>query len=170
MHIVVISDSHGKRSNIEEAIKRQIDKPAAIIFLGDGLRDMIYAEIGDIPLYCVKGNCDFGLFSDGDIPSEQIIYLGGKRIFITHGHHYGVKSTLTPLISEAASRDADIVLFGHTHEACEGTVGIENSLGLKIEKPICIMNPGSIGAYPYQFGVITIDREGRVILSHGTLE
>ena len=51
MNILVISDSHGRRERIEEAVERQIKKPDAIIFLGDGLRDITRAEIGDIPIY-----------------------------------------------------------------------------------------------------------------------
>ena len=170
MEIIVISDSHGKQSNIKKILERQIKKPAAVIFLGDGLRDIAYADIEDIPVYSVKGNCDFGIFSDADTPDELLIELGGKKIFMTHGHRYGVKSTLTPLVSMAASKSADILLFGHTHEACEGFLDSENSLGLKIEKPLYIMNPGSIGSYTYQFGIITVDKSGDIMLSHGSLE
>lgn len=170
MDILVISDSHGRRENIEEAINRQIKKPDAIIFLGDGLRDMTYAQTGDIPVYRVSGNCDMGgFFSDNEVPTEQTVELGGKRIFFTHGHRYGVKSTLTPLISESATRDADIVLYGHTHEGFERELTGDNEYGIRLKKPLYIMNPGSIGSYPYYFGAISIDRDGRVLLSHGSL-
>ena len=170
MDILVLSDSHGRREKIEEAINRQIKKPDAIIFLGDGLRDIVYAEIGNIPIYRVSGNCDMGgFFSDNGEVSERVAELCGKRIFMTHGHKYGVKSTFTPLLNEATSREADIVLFGHTHEKCEGMIDNENELGIRIKKPLYIMNPGSIGSYPYDFGVISIDRGGRVLLSHGSL-
>lgn len=170
MDILVISDSHGRRENIEEAISRQIKKPDAIIFLGDGLRDMTYAQTGDIPIYQVSGNCDMGgFFSDNEVLTEQTVELGGKRIFFTHGHRYGVKSTLTPLISEAATRDADIVLYGHTHEGFERELMGDSEYGIRLKKPLYIMNPGSIGSYPYYFGAISIDRDGRVLLSHGSL-
>ena len=169
MVLLVFSDSHGRRGNIEEAVKRQIKKPNAIIFLGDGLRDMSDAEIGDIPVYEVKGNCDTMSLFLNDAPDEQCLILGDKRIFFTHGHRYGVKSTLTPLISEAARREADIVLYGHTHEGYERELMTENEYGIRLKKPLYIMNPGSIGSHPYYFGVITIDKEGRVMLSHGSL-
>ena len=64
---------------------------------------------------------------------------------------------------------ADIVLFGHTHMPFEMTLGCGNDYGIEICQPMYIMNPGSIGEYPYSFGNIEIDREGRVLLSHGTL-
>ncbi len=170
MDILVFSDSHGCQGKIEEAVERQIKKPDAVIFLGDGLRDMMNAEIGDIPLYCVSGNCDFGgFYADGNVPIEQNLILGDKRIFFTHGHKYGVKSTLSPLICEGAARGADIIIFGHTHTAFDETVLPENDRGVRAEKPMHIFNPGSIGTYPYSFGVISIDRNGRVLLSHGTL-
>jgi putative phosphoesterase len=171
MTILVFSDSHGRSAKIEEAIRRQTEKPAAVIFLGDGLRDMSYVDTGDIPVYSVRGNCDTGvlLFDNGG-PSERSFELGDKKFFITHGHNYGVKITLRSLISEAAAKDTDIVLYGHTHEklACEMTT--DNDYGIKLKKPLYVMNPGSIGSYPYPFGVITVDREGRVLLSHGSLD
>ncbi len=170
MDILVFSDSHGRQSKIEEAVARQIKKPDAVIFLGDGLRDMMNAEIGDIPLYCVSGNCDTGCFFVGiDAATAQDVMLGGKRIFFTHGHKYGVKISLTSLIAEGVLRGADIILFGHTHTVFEETVLPDNDRGIKTDKPMYIFNPGSIGTYPYSFGIISIDREGRVLLSHGTL-
>ena len=170
MDILVLSDSHSRREMIEETVLRQIKKPDAIIFLGDGLRDVTGADIGDIAIYTVLGNCDFGeLLGDSNTPSEQNLILGEKRIFFTHGHKYGVKSTVSPLLLEAAGRGADIVLFGHTHVAFERVLTSDNEYGIKSDKRIYIMNPGSIGEYPYSFGNITVNKDGSVLLSHGRL-
>ncbi len=171
MDILVLSDSHGRRDAVEEAIRIQIKKPDAVIFLGDGQRDIKNADIGDIPIYSVSGNCDsYVSFPDLSAPTEQNLILGDKRIFFTHGHKYGVKSTLTPLICEGASRGADIILFGHTHIPFEKTMTEQNEYGIKLDREIHIFNPGSIGMYPYSFGIITIDARGRVLLSHGALK
>lgn len=171
MNILVLSDSHSRRSMIEEAVARQIKKPDAIIFLGDGLRDIVSADIGDIPVYSVSGNCDAGsVFFDNNTPTEQNLILGDKRIFFTHGHKYGVKSTLSPLLFEGVKRGADIILFGHTHIPYEHVLGSDNDYGIKIDGGVYVMNPGSIGDYPYSFGNITIDKSGRVLLSHGTIK
>ena len=103
-----------------------------------------------------------------DAPDEQIINLDGVRIMMVHGHNYGVKMTLTPLINTATENKADIVLFGHTHVPFELTVMPENDRGVMLQKPLYIMNPGSLkdGA---SFGIITVDRSGRVLMSHGSL-
>ncbi len=171
MDILVLSDSHSRREMIEEAVGRQIKKPDAIIFLGDGLRDIISADIGDIPIYSVAGNCDAGsVFFDSSTPIEQNLLIGEKRIFFTHGHKYGVKSTLSPLLSEGVKRGADIILFGHTHMAAEGVLAPDNDYGIKTDRDVYIMNPGSIGEYPYSFGNITVDKSGRVLISHGTIK
>lgn len=171
MNILVLSDSHGRGERIDAVIQTQISRPDAIIFLGDGLRDMAYCNVGDIPLYVVKGNNDiYNYFKGGEAEDELLFTLGGKKIFITHGQLYGVKSNIRYLVSSAAKMGADIVLYGHTHEAFEAMIDKDdNEYGLKLEKDIYVMNPGSIGDYNASFGSITIDRQGSVLLSHGNL-
>ena len=171
MNILVFSDSHGRADKINEALSRQISKPQAIVFLGDGLRDLDATDPDGVPIYSVCGNCD-GRFATmlSDAADERIIFIGGKRIFITHGHNYHVKSVLSPLLLRARELNADIVLFGHTHQGFEMVLGCDNEYGIELEKPLYVMNPGSIGTYPYYFGNIDIDREGRVLMSHGSLK
>jgi putative phosphoesterase len=170
MNVLVFSDSHGRQDNIREALARQISPPDAVIFLGDGLRDMDAIDFGKVRTYLVSGNCDGMMASLFDIPDEQLIVIGGKRIFITHGHKYHVKSVLSPLILRAHELGADIVLFGHTHEGFEMTVGEKNDFGIEMTRPVYVMNPGSIGSYPYYFGNIEISKDGAVLLSHGSLK
>ncbi len=162
MEILVFSDSHGHGGSMAEALLRQVKRPDVIIFLGDGIRDI--DDFG-VPTYEVAGNCDFYSSS----PTEQMIEVASKRIFITHGHKYFVKESFSQLISAAARAGADMVLFGHTHECFEERLDIENKYGIKLKKPLYIMNPGSIGYYPHSFGTVTIDRDGRILISHGAL-
>lgn len=169
MNILVFSDSHGRPDNMTEALSRQIKKPDAVIFLGDGLKDISYVELQDIPLFTVSGNCDGTLFSSFEPTLEsRTVLLGGKRIFITHGHRYFVKHGLSELIREAISRDADIVLFGHTHQCLDRVIDAEE-LSKGRDRPLYLMNPGSIGYYPNSWGNVEIDSEGRILLSHGAL-
>ncbi len=171
MNILVLSDSHRRGDRIDAVLQRQIKRPDAIIFLGDGLRDIAYCDTGDIPIYAVKGNNDiYNYFRGGEVEDELLFTLEGKRIFITHGHLYGVKSNIGYLISSAAKMGADIVLYGHTHEAFEAVIDKDdNAFGLKLERPIYVMNPGAIGDYNASFGCIEIDGRGRVLMSHGDI-
>lgn len=171
MNILVFSDSHGHPDHIKEALRRQIKRPDAVIFLGDGQRDMLYLELDGIPFYRVSGNCDLSsLFSEGNAPDEMTVELGGKRIFITHGHNYAVKSGYGVIIAAALKRDADIVLFGHTHECLEKCLSCGNDeYGIPMKKEMYLVNPGSIGYYPNSWACIEIDKSGGVLISHGAL-
>lgn len=118
MKIAVISDTHGR------CVKDIFDDADAVIHLGDHFSDEIHT---DLPIYRVKGNCDADI-----APTEQILELCGRKIFITHGHLYGVKQSLNRLLYRAEELGADAALFGHTHIAfCENVGGI------------LLLNPGS---------------------------
>ena len=57
MKLIVISDTHGRPSRILEVLKRHPSYDA-LIFLGDGLRDIDYVSDEIHGLYAVRGNCD----------------------------------------------------------------------------------------------------------------
>lgn len=127
MRIVVVSDAHGHINPVEKAIEQS--NPDVLIYCGDGtnrIEDISYIYPG-IRFYFVKGNCDFG-----DYPIEQEIKVGSKTVFFTHGHKYYVKMGYQKIIEEGKRRKADIVLFGHTHEAYTDYID-----------GMYIMNPGS---------------------------
>ncbi len=165
MNVLIFSDSHGRAGNINEVLQRQIEKIDAVIFLGDGLRDLDRCDTGDAELYCVKGNCD--TFSPFFEEEEQMIILGGIRIFIAHGHRYSVKSGYGVIAEKALRRGADAVMFGHTH----APLSLFFEKGAKIgdtvaEKPLYVFNPGSI-AEGY-FGSMTV-RGGKLLLNNANL-
>lgn len=169
MEFLVLSDSHGRTKNILEAISRQVRRPDGIIFLGDGLRDLMYCDI-DIPIYSVAGNCDTGSFYGGlCADTVRIIELAGKRVMLTHGHIYSVKSTLSRLIYAAADNDIDIVMFGHTHEPLEKRLDVGDIDMPILKKPLYLFNPGSVGGYDGDFGALTVNNRGEILLSHGRL-
>ena len=66
----------------------------------------------DIPFEYIYGNSDF--MTNGS-SAEKILEVGGKRVFITHGHRYSVKWGYERLFRKAEELQADILLFGHTH-------------------------------------------------------
>ena len=129
MLIAVISDSHANRSSIEK-VKKKISNADILLFLGDGERDLEEITEGfNGEVYAVRGNCDIS----GLYPEERVIEIQGKRIFMCHGHRYGVKYGYNSIFYRGKEVGADIVLFGHSHIPI-----IEEEDGL------ILMNPGSI--------------------------
>ena len=159
MEFLIFSDSHGKRKYIAEAVKRQVRKPDAILYLGDGLSD-IGDRWEDIPVIRVRGNCDW------HVPAEPVrdletLSFEGHRLLLTHGHLYGAKSGVGGLLRAAKENGADLVLFGHTHRQELLTFPDEGT-----EKPIYLFNPGSVAAG--DFGTLRLTPDS-VLFAHGSL-
>ena len=49
------------------------------------------------------------------LPAEEEFWIGKKKVFITHGHSYYVSMETEQIREEGAARNADIIMFGHTH-------------------------------------------------------
>lgn len=128
MRILVISDSHGKTKNIHDTIIKE--KPLdMIIHLGDKYSDFLEIEEAyNIPVHGVVGNVD--CYNEG--PSNKMIEIEGRRIFISHGHNYIVNHNLEMIKIAAEEMSADIVLFGHSH------------IPYIEDRGVYILNPGSI--------------------------
>lgn len=140
MKILVITDSHGRKDIIEKVIK--IETPNIIISAGDYCDDLedIQYIYEDISFYIVRGNCDF---INRKYKDNYILDIG-KKIFITHGHLYGVKSDMSELEREAERLNVDCVCFGHTH------------IPYRVKKKyIEYFNPGALKDGYY--GIIEID-------------
>ena len=172
MTLLVLSDSHGRPDHVEEAIRRV--RPDGILFAGDGLRDL--ARIGEFPcpLWVVSGNCDWSrvLIVNGrsvETDEEELITVEGIRILLIHGHKYGVKGGLLPATYRAMEREADLLVFGHTHTPVEFHLLPHDERSLvPVQKPLTLFNPGSIGDSEASFGTITI-RDRQVLCGHGNL-
>lgn len=143
MRILVFSDSHHDVESCCAVINRLIGIDM-LIHAGDHASDAerIAHLFPDIPLRSVSGNCDFG-----DAPKELVFTACDKKIFLTHGHCYNVKSDIqyTSLLNRASELGCDCAVFGHTHE---GLCDVKNG--------ITLLNPGSI-RYGKTFGVIEIE-------------
>ena len=169
MTVVVFSDSHGRVTRIEEMMERVTacsQKPVAVLFLGDGLSDLGGADaLSGCPLIAVRGNCD--MFRADDIPKERVITLGGYRILMLHGHTRGVKYGMAQALAAAVRENADILLFGHTHEPyAETFLEGRDYMGVKFSKRLHVMNPGSLAEG--RFGSLALERGG-VLMSYGDL-
>ena len=131
-NLLVLSDSHGGRDAIERILHKEAENIDALIFLGDGLRDLeqALAFFPHLRVYSVAGNCDFGALE----PLDGLAAFDNVVIFYTHGHMYGVKYDLDTLADAAAARGAEVALFGHTHVPFAQTQG-----------SVFLFNPGSCG-------------------------
>ena len=105
--LLILSDSHNSRLAIENILAAEADSIDALIFLGDGLRDLEQALTfyPSLRAYAVAGNCDFGALE----PLDGLAAFDGVVVFYTHGHMYGVKYDLDTLADAAAARGAGVL-------------------------------------------------------------
>ena len=169
MELLIFSDAHGSADGMRRALSRQLRAPDAVCFLGDGVLDAADMEReGRCVWHCVRGNCDWGALGAG-FAEERVLELAGHRLLLTHGHRYFVKEGLSRLLSHAASIDADIVLFGHTHEPTERVIPAGTVVdGVALSRPVYLFNPGSIGMRAGSFGTLLLSKD-TVLLSHGSV-
>ena len=167
MRLLVLSDVHGSRERTLDILRSEMAAPIGshpdyLLFLGDGLRDIdelaYYGEFAALPVLSVRGNCDF--FGASDTPELRELTLGGIRTMMMHGHRYGVKAGVTRAAAFAASKDCDLLLFGHTHIPRNERLEAGQTVGdLVLHKPLVLFNPGSVG-YSGSFGLVTITDAG----------
>lgn len=149
MRIAIISDTHGDQSALLRALKKA--GPVDIVLhLGDHGSDLTAATGLFKECYAVSGNSD----PKRNLPEELLLNFCGHTLFICHGHRYGVKQGLQRLFYRGLDIGADIVLFGHTHQA----VQVE-------EEGLLVLNPGSAGR-PYpgdrpSFALLDLDEGAR---------
>lgn len=149
--VVIISDSHGDLSNVRKIMDKE-QSVQQVIHLGDLIgQEMQLKEICGCGIRLVKGNCDYYAGN----PVSDVLEIGTNRIFITHGHHYGVNFGLDRLCFAAKENQCNIAMYGHTHVP-------ENS----VYGGVIIVNPGSV-SQPRQlnhkptYAVMEIDEQGK---------
>jgi uncharacterized protein len=135
MLIGVISDTHGLlRPEALQALEG-VDR---ILHAGDvGSPDILSALARIAPVDAVRGNVDHGSWADA-LSLDRIVTLGGVRIYMTH------------IREDARPEDADVVIFGHSHQPLIETVG-----------STLWFNPGSAGPrrfrLPVTLGLLRIE-------------
>ena len=160
MKYLVMSDLHGSYTAFKEIEKAyHYHKVDAILCLGDIL---YHGPRNDLPngyapkkvieainpykdqIISVRGNCeaevDQMVLDFPVLATYSELYLGSKRVFMTHGHIYN-KDNMPPL------KENDIFMQGHTHIP---TVHKENG--------IYMLNPGSCtipkGGHPATYAIL----------------
>jgi putative phosphoesterase len=153
MKVLVISDTHGSvtRAFAAHTHSEPVD---AIIHLGDGSSDAdALRDALDIPVIAVAGNCDLG----SKAPREYLWECEGKKLLLTHGDAYQVKSGLVRLHQRAQELKVDVALFGHTHQRlCESISGI------------LLINPGTLAnqSITRSYAVLQISPEEGITCQH----
>ncbi|MCI1987046.1 MAG: metallophosphoesterase [Lactobacillus sp.] len=126
MKLVVVSDAHGDAAILQTILTQQPDADG-YFYCGDS--ELAASD----PLFktyrAVSGNMDI----DPDFPLTVTASLSGVRVWMTHGHRFNVNFTLAPLLAAGKDAQADIILFGHTHQ-----------LGVEQVEAQLVLNPGSI--------------------------
>ena len=129
--ILVVSDSH-RNADLLRRIISENSSCELVIHLGDNASDEIEV-MKDFPTKAslsVLGNCDIGYFL-GKTNYEGTFTVEDRRIFYTHGHKY--YASVDMMVSQAKMKNADIVLYGHTHVSYAEEV-----------RGVLVINPGSI--------------------------
>ena len=157
--ILVISDSHGGREELFHVVSYFGKSVDCIAFCGDGISDLLTADKTCFPpvIAFVGGNNDSRSYPVSDdyvkIPSSLIFEACGHKIFLAHGHHYGVYSGIDLLEKEASLTGADFVFFGHTHVPFE-------EKREAADRNVLFLNPGSLclprSSSPKSLALVTV--------------
>ncbi|MHC1748870.1 MAG: metallophosphoesterase [Cellulosilyticaceae bacterium] len=152
MKILVVSDTHRYLSNLSYILTCVI--PAGVrhvIHCGDHITDAkkIEEAFPELKVFAVPGNCDLASLTES---KDQIIDIGGVRIYFAHGDRHHVKHDYSELLIDAKAHGAQIAICGHSHVA-----------HLEKKDSIILLNPGSISEprdsiYP-SYAVIEIDHK-----------
>lgn len=125
--ILVVSDSHSMTRELTVIRERHRQEVDLMIHCGDS--QLAADDPAMTGFVAVGGNCDM----DSRLSNEAIHVVDGRKIYVTHGHRYSVKTSLMSLSYRAQEVNADIVCFGHSHV-----------LGAEVMKGTLFLNPGSI--------------------------
>lgn len=139
---------HGPRNDLPEG-----HAPKKVIAMLNAVKEQ---------LLCVRGNCDTEVdqmvLEFPCLADYAMLYVDGKRFFLSHGHHHS-PSSLPPL------KKGDVLINGHTHILCAKEIdGIhclnDGSVSLPKEN-----NPRSYMIY--ENGLFTIKTlDGEIILKY----
>ena len=160
MKILVMSDTHGKRTRVFNIIKEHRDADA-LFYLGDGEADLELGLIengidgnadGSMRVFQVCGNCDRDSKEEVTIKTTQ----GGVPFLLTHGFDQSVEYGTKRLVEQAKEKGCQVALYGHIHKQC-----------LEEEDGVITYNPGAV--LNGEYGLIYIEN-GQLRFEHKKIE
>jgi uncharacterized protein len=180
-HIGVISDTHipHRLKSMPARVHELLQGCSVILHAGD-LEDVdILDPLREIaPVYAVRGNVHWQSSSglhDQDLPSMVTVHAGGHVIYMTHGHinfahtlvdkmvHMRTRPSLSDVnlriidrLIRRRPREADIVVFGHTHMQCAEWID-----------GVLYFNPGAVCRTPNRrvsptIGILRLRTDGKI--------
>ncbi|MGH7631507.1 MAG: metallophosphoesterase family protein [Gemmatimonadales bacterium] len=159
MRLGIIADTHGLLRPAVFDVFAEVDH---ILHGGDLGPLALLAELEAIaPVTAVYGNTD-GSDVRARLPPVARIQLDGFRIVVTHGDQFG---SPTPAKLNAAFPEAEILVFGHTHQP----------LLTLVDQVVTVMNPGGAGHrrfdLPASVGILELEPgippRGRIVALDG---
>ena len=129
MRLGIIADTHGLLRPEVFEVFAEVDQ---ILHAGDiGSPDLLTELEAIAPVTAVYGNCDgFGLRSR--VPAVVQTRIEGLDFVLLHGDQFGQP---TPEEVHRAYPDAEVIIYGHTHQPLLTTVDLV----------VTVMNPGGAG-------------------------
>ncbi|MDE6758440.1 MAG: metallophosphoesterase [Clostridia bacterium] len=144
-NIMVISDTHNRLPK-SETFWEALDNVDYIFHLGDGARDIEHLkEAYPDKLVFVYGNNDCKTSNQ-----EKTVEIEGVKFFLTHGHHYKVKSSDLNLQLRGLELGVDCCLYGHVHIPQYSEYG-----------KMKLINPGSL-TYSHTYCYMTV-KDGKIL-------
>lgn len=152
MKYLIVSDNHGVVSYLEDIKAKWLNDVDYFFHCGDSElspKDDIWSTF-----HVVRGNCDY--YQEYD--TVEVIETSEDKVLLTHGHLFNVNMTFDKLLYQAEEVQANIVLYGHTHQ-----------LFVDMVDDILLLNPGSIsqprGKYRYlkTYAIITHQSDGYLV-------
>ena len=150
--ILVLSDSHSYFDKVLKIFEKE--KPDIVIGAGDGIKDideLSYVH-PEAEYYMVKGNCDY---FDRRHSEENLFEIDDVKIFLTHGHLYEVKRSLSSIKEIGKKLNVSFIVFGHTHKPY-----------IEKDGDITLFNPGA--TEDGRYGIIILEK-GNIELIHKQL-
>lgn len=151
--MAVISDTHGKSLDVlPQEIYDEVVAADIVVHCGDFDRLPLLNQLRQVSkrFIGVYGNID-SIDIRAELPQKAVFEVEGRRIGVIHPHWGGPPFGIEEAIAREFE-DVDMILFGHTHDACYQTI-----------EGVIFLNPGQ--AYrsfrePASVGIVTVGPGG----------
>jgi hypothetical protein len=118
-YVLVLADTHvATLEQLPERLRQLVKEADYVVHCGDFTELKVVEELRSLAKHFIGvcGNTDTPEIKEL-LPTEAFLEIRGKKIAITHPYFGGPPWRLEEELAELYPA-ADIILFGHTHDAC----------------------------------------------------